>query len=308
MRLKCPGCGALYEVDDDAIPPEGREVLCAACGTTWFQRREDAGSAVTEAKSSSTPYHRISPETLRILREEAEIAASLRKGKTASPPAEEVRTLPEEEELAQPAARENARTPQVSKGDKQDQPKPEDKAEPGEADGGEAVEVVIEEAAAVKVETRVLKRKRRGRRLIEEIAPEKIPVPSPAKEGEILARESGEDGALASAGGGLLGRSADRGDREDHGESHGLPPLPRDLAAHEEHGETLGKAGFWLGVLIVAIAIGVYFLAPRIAAAVPDLAGPIGAYVDMVDRARLWLDEQVRILTDRLWQLIGSIL
>jgi predicted Zn finger-like uncharacterized protein len=39
MRLVCPNCEAQYEVDDDLIPDEGREVQCASCGTTWFQEK-----------------------------------------------------------------------------------------------------------------------------------------------------------------------------------------------------------------------------------------------------------------------------
>ena len=36
MRLTCPNCGAQYEVPDDAIPKEGRDVECSACSQTWF--------------------------------------------------------------------------------------------------------------------------------------------------------------------------------------------------------------------------------------------------------------------------------
>ncbi len=37
MRLICPNCVAQYEVDEDVIPPEGRDVQCANCGHNWFQ-------------------------------------------------------------------------------------------------------------------------------------------------------------------------------------------------------------------------------------------------------------------------------
>jgi len=37
MRLICPNCVAQYEVDDNVIPPEGRDVQCANCGHNWFQ-------------------------------------------------------------------------------------------------------------------------------------------------------------------------------------------------------------------------------------------------------------------------------
>ena len=37
MRLTCPNCSARYEVDDSLVPPEGRDVQCSNCATTWFQ-------------------------------------------------------------------------------------------------------------------------------------------------------------------------------------------------------------------------------------------------------------------------------
>ena len=35
IRLICPGCGAEYRVPETAIPPDGREVECSACGKIW---------------------------------------------------------------------------------------------------------------------------------------------------------------------------------------------------------------------------------------------------------------------------------
>lgn len=39
MRLICPNCGAQYEVADDVIPQDGRDVQCSNCGHTWFENR-----------------------------------------------------------------------------------------------------------------------------------------------------------------------------------------------------------------------------------------------------------------------------
>jgi predicted Zn finger-like uncharacterized protein len=47
MILTCPNCGTQYVVKDGAIPPEGRQVRCAACKHSWHQDPEEA--AVTEA-------------------------------------------------------------------------------------------------------------------------------------------------------------------------------------------------------------------------------------------------------------------
>lgn len=41
MRLACPNCDARYEVPDDAIPAEGRDVQCSNCGNAWFQLKDD---------------------------------------------------------------------------------------------------------------------------------------------------------------------------------------------------------------------------------------------------------------------------
>ena len=40
MRLICPNCATQYEVDASAIPPEGRDVQCGTCNTSWFQPPE----------------------------------------------------------------------------------------------------------------------------------------------------------------------------------------------------------------------------------------------------------------------------
>ena len=42
MRLICPNCGAQYEIGDDAIPEDGRDVQCSNCGHTWFQLSANA--------------------------------------------------------------------------------------------------------------------------------------------------------------------------------------------------------------------------------------------------------------------------
>lgn len=36
MRLICPNCTAQYDVPDNAIPTQGRDLHCAACAHDWF--------------------------------------------------------------------------------------------------------------------------------------------------------------------------------------------------------------------------------------------------------------------------------
>jgi len=40
MILTCPSCSTQYVVKDGAIPPEGRQVRCAACKHSWHQNPE----------------------------------------------------------------------------------------------------------------------------------------------------------------------------------------------------------------------------------------------------------------------------
>src|SRR5690242_15148793 len=48
MILTCPNCGTQYAVKDGAVPPQGRQVRCAACKHSWHQDPEE-GAAAPEA-------------------------------------------------------------------------------------------------------------------------------------------------------------------------------------------------------------------------------------------------------------------
>lgn len=50
MILTCPACDTKYVVKDDAVPPQGRQVRCAACKHSWHQDPELVlGEPVSEA-------------------------------------------------------------------------------------------------------------------------------------------------------------------------------------------------------------------------------------------------------------------
>ena len=56
MILTCPDCGTQYVVKDDAIPPEGRQVRCAACKHSWHQDPEaKATDSNAEAEVAGEP-------------------------------------------------------------------------------------------------------------------------------------------------------------------------------------------------------------------------------------------------------------
>jgi len=63
MRLICPNCVAQYEVDQDVIPPEGRDVQCANCGHSWFQDSVQMFSEETaEPLGAGDPDSDVPPE------------------------------------------------------------------------------------------------------------------------------------------------------------------------------------------------------------------------------------------------------
>ncbi len=112
MRLTCPNCSARYEVSDDMIPPEGRDVQCSNCTTTWFQpgRRpiaqpvavhvardaQGTGASAEETAAPTRPERpQIDPGVRDILREEAEREARLRRG---ADPVETQSEMPLDEE------------------------------------------------------------------------------------------------------------------------------------------------------------------------------------------------------------------
>jgi predicted Zn finger-like uncharacterized protein len=49
MILTCPNCGTQYVVKDGAIPPEGRQVRCAACKHSWHQGPEETPASQAPA-------------------------------------------------------------------------------------------------------------------------------------------------------------------------------------------------------------------------------------------------------------------
>ena len=62
MILTCPNCGTQYVVKDGAIPPEGRQVRCAACKHSWHQAPVEDTSSTAVATESETE-HAVEPES-----------------------------------------------------------------------------------------------------------------------------------------------------------------------------------------------------------------------------------------------------
>lgn len=72
MRLTCPNCAARYEIADDMLPPEGRDVECSNCGQVWFQAPDQGVSGVSfDPQARPSLNRQLNESMLSILREEA---------------------------------------------------------------------------------------------------------------------------------------------------------------------------------------------------------------------------------------------
>jgi len=62
MILTCPECATSYFVDDGKIPPEGRSVRCAQCGTRWNARLEPELELVSDPEEGAVAREPASPK------------------------------------------------------------------------------------------------------------------------------------------------------------------------------------------------------------------------------------------------------
>lgn len=98
MRIICPDCDAQYEVPDEVIPEEGRDVQCSNCGTTWMfehpdfpgaaRLREDDEDGAEIQPLPTPPRRELDPEVAGILRAEAEREVAARAADQESTPLE----------------------------------------------------------------------------------------------------------------------------------------------------------------------------------------------------------------------------
>lgn len=192
MRITCPNCNAQYEVGEDMIPSEGRDVQCSNCGTTWFQEgRARAASAVedravrrpgraveedADISPSDAVRRRAAPRqtvpdqgTLDILREEREHEERLRAGghRTDSEPTDDTDAPPDG------APDENVPTPVAPVSDAPDTPAPDVDAQ-GDPDARTqaAAERGRMAAAATLARARGRDRERSGRAPQDDVIPD----------------------------------------------------------------------------------------------------------------------------------------
>ncbi|MDT8857261.1 zinc-ribbon domain-containing protein [Paracoccaceae bacterium Fryx2] len=271
MRLICPNCDAQYEVDDGAIPDEGRDVQCSNCGHAWFQIAPEEEAARTAEEELFGTAEFPAPA----------VTAAL----AAPPPPPPVVAEPDPEPPAPAAAprraldesllavlREEAEREVAVR--RAEDPRPVET----QADLGLA-EPEPDTAASVA---------RRRIAQMKGVDPDILPPAAarPATRRDLLPDIEEINSTLRASN-----------ERRRDGDS--LPPEPQP-----------GRGGFRSGfvlMMIVAVVLSLtYAMAPRISAQLPASAPTLDGYVAAVDAARLWLDGVMQQATGTVRGLSGS--
>lgn len=288
MRIGCPNCDALYEVDDNAIPPGGRDVQCSNCGHGWFQRHPEAeAEAAAEAEVFGSPLPAPPPI--------APPPIDPPPAPEPSPPAE---AEPEPLAASEPAA-------EAPSGETEAVAAP---TAPPRRALDESLLAVLREEAAREIEAR----RRDEARLLETQPDLGLPEAGPRR-AEPAAEPAGTPGAGTMPPG-----TGERSQRRDL-----LPDIEEinstlrpgaeergEAAAAEAAEQQARKSGFRSGfvtiVAVFAVLVLLYVLAPRLASAVPALTGALDAYVGAVDGLRIWLDGLMQSATGAVRGVSGQ--
>lgn len=273
MRITCPNCGAQYEVPDEVIPSEGRDVQCSNCGDTWFQNRDGQQSAEAPVLAETDPP--VPPETT---------TEDLPEPPAGAPP--EPAAAPKRSELPDEIAsvlREEAAHEKKLR-----------EAEALESQGDLGLDSLpADETSRRSQEARDRMARIRGEGSADpapDNPPEAFPEPPmpdpPHPEAELDRRPTSRLPEVEEVNASLPvvaetdARRAARADR---------------VSYHDEDARRGGFGrGFALIVLIAVLLLLAYVNADQIVAAFPASESVMTGYVDAVQSVRIWLDDKLR--------------
>jgi predicted Zn finger-like uncharacterized protein len=278
MRLVCPNCDAKYEVPDDAIPEEGRDVQCSSCGHAWFQLRPEAEAAAEEEAA--------------LFGDETDNAATLTEEATIAPPV--VEEDPAAEAIA--AMLEEANGSDVA-------------ALPPTRELDDGVKAILREEAEREAEARRQEAQRDVSRRADAEGQMQV-QPDLGVEASTSSALSPTQRRLAM----LRGEDPDAGPSEAPRPTARRDLLPdveeinstlqpsdmgTDLDAEVDALPDLTRrgsgfrSGFFLMILLLVVAAAVYVAAPKLGAQFPALSEPLESYVAFIDSLRVWLNDLV---------------
>ena len=311
MRLICPNCGAQYEVPADVIPEGGRDVQCSNCAHTWFQAHPDDDHDLAEDLNQPMPDRAWDEDAGR----------------------DEESAFEDEawDEPADPAPRPAAARERVSA---EPPPPPPEDAAPEPAPSGTRGRAIDPEVAELLREERELERRRRAaeaqslesqpdlglqepdeyersrreREARERMARLRGTDPEDDPDAAVPPQQQKRNGraaAVAAAAAAAGSRRELLPDVEEinqtlraGSEKRAVDEAERYEAPDKRRAGSGFSRGFFLVVLLVAIAVALYAFSPQIKGAVPQAGDALDGYVVQVDAMRQWLDGQVaRLMT-----------
>ncbi|MBT8154872.1 zinc-ribbon domain-containing protein [Epibacterium ulvae] len=321
MRLTCPNCGAQYEVPDDVIPDEGRDVQCSDCGTTWFQ----AGAAGVEA-TITEPVVEVASDATEVEEQAPEGDDAFDAPDADDNPQEDYSTAPDEvaeekveETFEEVAAEKDAEdfAPEEEPADdlaeededlEDDEPEPAPQPERARQRGLDTsvADILREEA---KREAALRAAEATGLETQPDLG---LESPSP-DDTEQRAQQTRERMAR------LRGEDPDSPEEDYSGSRRGLLPDIEEInsslrggyevPAAAAQGLTYDEApqrrrsgflrGFTIAILIAVAAAMVYQNSATLAVYVPEAEPLLQSYVDWVNETRVWLHTQVEQLAQQ---------
>ena len=269
MRLICPNCDAQYEVVDDVIPAEGRDVQCSNCGQTWFQHHPDHEPDVTEVE------------------EERDAPADL------APPDDT--PGPDEERADAPAPQRRELDPSVTD-ILREEADLEQQARATDAGG-------LESQPDLGLDNSESEADRRAREARERMARMRGEEPAPAQVSEAVATAA----AIGSRRDLLPDIEEINSTLRSTGDRQAAAPAESPAPAEtEQKGRSGFRRGFVTMIVLAVILGAIYVFAPDIAQTLPQVDPFLSAYVAQVDAGRVWLDGQVSTLLTWLEGLTAS--
>ncbi|OIP87034.1 MAG: hypothetical protein AUK37_02175 [Rhodobacterales bacterium CG2_30_65_12] len=314
MRLVCPNCGAQYEVDDRVIPQGGRDVQCSACGHGWYQmpaghQDEAADEEPLVDEDLTDDGADAEADEPKELAPEDDLAAA---------------DAPEKDKAEDDEAEDDEPDKDEAGGD-ESAAMPAGAARPREIDDG--IRSILQEEAQRELEARANAPKP---------APEPVETqpdlgldagPSPDEERRRIARERmarmrgvDEDDLpepdfdahaepAEPPAQPVQGRNPFPNIEEINSTLDGHAPGAATGTAHTAMaaGRSRGfSRGFVLVLLLAALAFALYVQAPKLAQSVPALEPVLTGYVEVVNSARIWLDETLRGMIDKIEAAAGE--
>lgn len=321
MRLTCPNCGAQYEVPDDVIPEEGRDVQCSNCGDTWFQQAAGftlaTGDIGSEAQDNDPQPQSVAqedpPATSRPdastpedsdLQTEGEEAESASEQFADPAPAEDAATASPQEDTSRQDAEDAITAPQSDAQETRQNlvqdTNARSEAAPQQRRIDPALGEILREEAEREASLRASDHGQvQGLETQPNLGLDDLPENEEARRtrqaSDRMARIRGEDPRrLAAEASGLK-----RGVLPDIEEINSTlraadPPPPPPMSDMAPKPRKSGfTRGFALAILAILALVMIYSNAPQIAELLPQADPYLSSYVTWVDQMRLWLDAQV---------------